>query len=83
MKKRRVKTLLGEQKQMGKTNPETTLKNTINKRYRYLDKSTNKLFQLKVCLDVLHEQGEDCDVIEHFYEVELRHNKRLSDLINK
>lgn len=66
---------------MGKTNPETTLKNTINKRYRYLDKSTNKLFQLKVCLDVLHEQGVDCDVIKHFYEVELRHNKRLSELI--
>lgn len=50
-------------------------------RVRYLDKSTSKLFQLKVCLDVLHEQEVGCDVIEHFYEVELRHNKRLTELV--
>lgn len=50
-------------------------------REKYLDKSTSKLFQLKVCLDVLHEQGVDCDVIEHFYEVEERHNKRLTKLV--
>ena len=41
-------------------------------RERYLDKSTSKLFQLKVCLDVLHEQGVDCDVREHLYKVEER-----------
>lgn len=50
-------------------------------REKYLDKSTSKLFQLKVCLDVLHEQGVDCDVIEHFYKVEERHNKRLAKLV--
>lgn len=50
-------------------------------REKYLDKSTSKLFQLKVCLDVLREQGVDCDVIEHFYEVELKHNKRLAKLV--
>ena len=32
-------------------------------------------------LDVLHEHGVDCDVIEHFYEVEERHNKRLTKLV--
>lgn len=48
---------------------------------KHLDESTSKLFQLKVCLDVLHEQGVDCDVIEHFYEVEERHNKRLAKLV--
>lgn len=50
-------------------------------RERYLDRSTSRLFQLKVCLDVLHEQGVDCDVIEHFYEVEERHNRRLTKLV--
>lgn len=64
-------------KNEGKTNAGK-LKSDRN---RYLDKSTSKLFQLKVCLDVLHEQRVDCDVIEHFYEVEKRHNKRLTKLI--
>lgn len=66
---------------MGRINKETTKHNSLYKRERNLDKSTSKLFQLKVCLDVLHEQGVDCDVIEHFYEVELRHNKRLTELV--
>lgn len=66
---------------MGRINTSTTNRNTLYKRERYLDKSTSKLFQLQICLDVLHEQRVDCDVIEHFYEVELRHNKRLTKLI--
>ena len=66
---------------MGKINKETTNRNSLYKRERNLDKSTSKLFQLQVCLDVLHEQKVDCDVIEHFYEVELRHNKRLAKLV--
>lgn len=66
---------------MGKINKETTNRNSLYKRERNLDKSTSKLFQLQVCLDVLHEQKVGCDVIEHFYEVELRHNKRLVKLV--
>jgi len=66
---------------MGRINTSTTNRNTLYKRERYLDKSTSKLFQLQICLDVLKEQHVDCDVIEHFYEVELRHNKRLTELI--
>lgn len=62
---------------------KTDLNRLKSDRVRYLDKSTSKLFQLKVCLDVLHEQGVDCDVIEHFYEVELRHNKRLTELVEE
>lgn len=66
---------------MGRVNKETTNRNSIYKRQRNLDGSTSKLFQLQICLDVLHEQRVDCDVIEHFYEVELRHNKRLTKLV--
>ena len=66
---------------MGRVNTETTNPNSIYKRQRNLDKSTSKLFQLQVCLDVLREQRVDCDAIEHFYEVELRHHKRLSKLV--
>lgn len=67
---------------MGRINTGKTQVERLNyKRERNLDKSTSKLFQLQICLDVLHEQGVDCDVIEHFYEVELRHNKRLTKLI--
>jgi hypothetical protein len=60
---------------------KTDLNRLKSDREKYLDKSTSKLYQLKVCLDVLHEQGVDCDVIEHFYKVEERHNKRLTKLI--
>ena len=67
---------------MSRRNEGKTSSNKLKSdRERYLDKSTSKLFQLKVCLDVLHEQGVDCDVIEHFYKVEERHNKRLAKLI--
>jgi hypothetical protein len=67
---------------MGRINTGKTQVERLNyKRERNLDKSTSKLFQLQICLDVLHEQRVDCDVIEHFYEVELRHNKRLTKLI--
>lgn len=66
---------------MGKINTSTTNRNSLYKRERNLDKSTSKLFQLKVCLDVLREQGVSCDVIEHFYKVEERHNKRLTKLV--
>lgn len=66
---------------MGRINTETTKRNSLYKRERNLDKSTNKLQQLWVCLEVLREQRVDCDVIEHFYEVELRHNKRLTKLV--
>jgi hypothetical protein len=67
---------------MGRINTGKTQVERLNyKRERNLDKSTSKLFQLQICLDVLHEQRVDCDVIEHFYEVELRHNKRLTKLV--
>lgn len=67
---------------MGRINTgKTQVERLDYKRKRNLDKSTSKLFQLQICLDVLREQRVDCDVIEHFYEVELRHNKRLTKLV--
>lgn len=64
-----------------KNNGKTSLPQLKRDRKKYLDKSTSKLLQLQACLDVLREQKVDCDVIEHFYEVELRHNKRLTKLV--
>lgn len=67
---------------MGRRNEGKTPAERLNyKRQRNLDLSTSKLFQLKVCLDVLHEAKVDCDVIEHYYYLENEHNKRLSKLI--
>ena len=46
-----------------------------------LDDSTSKLFQLKVCLDVLHEAKVDCDLVQKLYDREMARNKRLTKLV--
>lgn len=51
------------------------------KRKILLEKSSNKLTQLKDCIEVLKKNEIDCDLIQRFYEKEKRHNIKLTKLI--
>lgn len=66
---------------MGRINTETTKRNSLYKRERNLDKSTNNLNIIRMVLEDLEEQGIKCIPIEHLYEREMKRNKRLAKLV--
>lgn len=66
---------------MGKINTEATNRNTLYKRERNLDRSTNDLNVIRMVLEDLEKQGIKCTPIEHLYKRELKHNKRLAKLV--
>ena len=66
---------------MGRINTEATNSNTLYKRQRNLDKSTNNLNIIRMVLENLEEQGIDCPPIKQLYKREFNHNKRLANLV--
>lgn len=70
-----------KEKKMGRVNTETTKRNSLYKRERNLDKSTNNLNIIRMVLEDLKEQGIKCIPIEKLYEREFKHNKRLAELV--
>lgn len=66
---------------MGRINTETTNRNSLYKRERNLDKSTNNLNVIRMVLEDLKEKGIDCPPIEKLYDREFKHNKRLTKLV--
>ena len=66
---------------MGRINTEATNSNTLYKRQRNLDKSTNNLNIIRMVLENLEEQGIDCPPIKQLYKREWKRNERLSKLI--
>ena len=66
---------------MGRINTSTTKRNSLYKRERNLDKSTNDLNVIRMVLENLKEQGIKCTPIEHLYKREFKRNERLSELI--
>lgn len=68
---------------MGRINTETTKRNSLYKRERNLDRSTNNLNVIRMVLENLKEQGIKCVPIEKLYEREFKHNKRLAKLVER
>lgn len=66
---------------MGRINTETTKRNSLYKRERCLDRSTNNLNIIRMVLEDLEKQGVKCLPIEQLYEREMKHNKRLAKLV--
>lgn len=66
---------------MGRINTETTKRNSLYKRERNLDKSTDNLNIIRMVLEDLEKQGIRCIPIEQLYEREMKHNKRLTKLV--
>lgn len=66
---------------MGRINKETTKHNSLYKRERNLDKSTNDLNVIRMVLEGLEEKGIECHPIEHLYKREWKRNKRLAELV--
>lgn len=66
---------------MGRINTETTKRNSLYKRERNLDKSTNNLNVIRMVLEDLEKQGIRCVPIEKLYEREFKRNKRLAKLV--
>jgi hypothetical protein len=66
---------------MGKINKETTKRNSLYKRERNLDKSTNNLNVIRMVLEDLEKQGIRCIPIEQLYKREFKRNQRLAELI--
>lgn len=66
---------------MGRINTEATKRNTLYKRERNLDKSTNNLNVIRMVLEDLKEQGINCPPIEKLYKREFKHNERLTKLV--
>ena len=66
---------------MGRINTEATKRNTLYKRERNLDKSTNNLNIIRMVLENLEEKGIDCPPIKQLYKREWKRNERLSKLI--
>lgn len=66
---------------MGRINTETTKRNSLYKRERNLDKSTNNLNIIRMVLEDLEEQGIKCIPIEQLYKREMKRNKRLTKLV--
>lgn len=66
---------------MGRINTETTKRNSLYKRERNLDKSTNNLNIIRMVLEDLKGKGIKCLPIEKLYEREMKHNKRLAKLV--
>ena len=52
-------------------------------REKYLEDSKNRLFQLKICLDVLKEAEVDHDLIQKLYGREKARNIRLTKLLEE
>lgn len=52
-------------------------------REKYLEDSKSRLFQLKICLDVLKEAEVDHDLIQKLYDREKARNIRLTKLIGE
>lgn len=68
---------------MGRINTETTKRNSLYKRERNLDKSTNNLNIIKMVLEDLEKQGIKCPPIEQLYKREWKRNKRLTELVEE
>lgn len=66
---------------MGRINTETTNRNSLYKRERNLDKSTNNLNVIRMVLEDLEKQGIRCVPIEQLYKREWKRNKRLTKLV--
>ena len=66
---------------MGRINTSTTKRNSLYKRERNLDKSTNDLNVIRMFLEDLKEQGIKCTPIEHLYKREFKRNERLAKLV--
>lgn len=62
---------------------KTSVSKLKSDREKYLDDSTSKLFQLKICLDVLHEAKVDCDLVQKLYDREMARNIRLTKLLEE
>lgn len=52
-------------------------------REKYLKDSKSRLFQLKICLDVLKEAEVDHDLIQKLYDREKARNIRLTKLLEE
>lgn len=52
-------------------------------REKYLEDSKSRLFQLKICLDVLKEAEVDHDLIQKLYDREKARNIRLTKLLEE
>lgn len=52
-------------------------------REKYLEDSKSRLFQLKICLDVLKEAEVDHDLIQKLYDREKARNVRLTKLLEE
>jgi len=68
---------------MGRINKETTKRNSLYKRERNLDKSTNDLNVIRMVLEDLEKQGIRCTPIEQLYKREWKRNKRLAELVEE
>lgn len=68
---------------MGRINTETTKRNSLYKRERNLDKSTNNLNIIRMVLEDLEKQGIRCVPIKKLYDREMKHNKRLAKLVEE
>lgn len=66
---------------MSRINTEATKRNTLYKRERNLDRSTNNLNVIRMVLEDLKEQGIKCPPIKKLYEREMKRNKRLTKLV--
>lgn len=66
---------------MGRINTETTKRNSLYKRERNLDKSTDNLNIIRMVLEDLEKQGIRCIPIEQLYKREMKRNKRLTKLV--
>lgn len=68
---------------MGRINTETTKRNSLYKRERNLDKSTNNLNVIRMVLEDLEKQGIRCIPIEKLYKREFKRNERLAKLVEE
>lgn len=66
---------------MGRINKETTNRNSLYKRERNLDKSTNDLNVIRMVIEDLEKQGIRCVPIEQLYKREFKRNERLTKLV--